>query len=88
MSVIGYYFGWPHGAVWSNLVASAVCVGGAWWRIRARQIAHHAAVLAQAERHHQALRQHLATELTAHHARMTAIIAAPPAPGTAAGKRP
>jgi hypothetical protein len=40
------------GAVWSNLVASVVCVLVAWWRIRTRMIKHHIAALAQAARHH------------------------------------
>jgi hypothetical protein len=41
------------GAVWSNLVASVICVLVAWWRIRTRMIAHHATALAQARLHHQ-----------------------------------
>lgn len=41
------------GAVWSNLVASIICVLVAWWRIRARMIAHHATAVALAKRHHQ-----------------------------------
>jgi hypothetical protein len=52
--VVRLYFGWPAGAVWSNLVASLICVGLAWWRIRARMIAHHAQALAQAAAHHKA----------------------------------
>jgi hypothetical protein len=52
VSVLHYYFGWSEGAVWSNLVASAICAAFVWWRLRARIIAHHAAVLVQAERHH------------------------------------
>ena len=52
MSVLHFYFGWPDGAVWSNLVASAICSVVIWWRLRARIIAHHAAMLIQADRHH------------------------------------
>jgi hypothetical protein len=52
MSVLGFYFGWPDGAVWSNLLASVICVGVAWWRLRARSVTHHAEQLAQAARHH------------------------------------
>jgi hypothetical protein len=52
MSVLHFYFGWPDGAVYSNLVASAICSVLIWWRLRARIIAHHAAVLIQADRHH------------------------------------
>ena len=59
MHVLGLYFGWPAGAVYSNLVASLICVGAAWWRIRARMIAHHVELLVQAERHHKALKAHV-----------------------------
>ena len=52
MSVLHFYFGWPDGAVWSNLLASAICAAFVWWRLRARIIAHHAAMLIQADRHH------------------------------------
>jgi len=52
MSVLAYYFGWYTGAVWSNLIASVICVGVAWWRLRARMIAHHLEQLAQKDRHH------------------------------------
>lgn len=57
------FFSWPAGGVWSNLVASLICVGVAWWRIRAKLIAHHAAQIAQAARHH---REHL-EQAAAHH---------------------
>lgn len=59
MSVFLLYFGWPAGAVYSNLLASAICVAVAWWRLRARMIAHHLEHLAQAEAHHLALKEHV-----------------------------
>jgi hypothetical protein len=52
VTVLAFYFGWYAGAVWSNLLASVICVGVAWWRLRARMITHHAEQLAQAARHH------------------------------------
>ena len=52
MSIVHFYFGWPDGAVWSNLVASVICAGFVWWRLRAKMIEHHVEVLAQAARHH------------------------------------
>ena len=52
MHVLGLYFGWPAGAVYSNLLASAICAVLVWWRIRARMIAHHLEQLAQKDRHH------------------------------------
>ena len=63
------------GAVWSNLVASVVCVLVAWWRIRTRMIKHHIAQLAQSARHHkEALAQARACHeaITAH---VTAAVA-------------
>ncbi len=60
MHVFLSYFGLPYGAVWSNLLASAICAALVWWRVRARMILHHAEQLAQHERHHQALKEHLA----------------------------
>lgn len=59
MSVLAYYFGLPHGQIWPNLLASLVCVGVAWWRIRAQAVTHHLERLAQAERHHRELREHV-----------------------------
>jgi hypothetical protein len=77
VGVLNLYFGWPAGAVYSNLLASAICAGLVWWRLRARMIAHHAEALAQAARHHaERLRQ--ADE---HHdalkAHLTAAVRAP-----------
>jgi hypothetical protein len=57
--VLALYFGLPAGAVWSNLIASAICAGLIWWRLRARMIAHHLEHLAQAERHHLELKEHV-----------------------------
>ena len=59
MTVLAFYFGWPEGAVYSNLLASAICAGAVWWRLRARMIAHHVEVLVQAERHHRELKEHV-----------------------------
>lgn len=53
------------GAVWSNLVASVVCLAVVWWRIRVRMIAHHVQAMAQAAQHH---RDHLAAQATQHQA--------------------
>ena len=65
MHVVGLYFGWPAGAVYSNLLASAICVGLAWWRLRAKMIAHHLEQLAQRERHHDELKQHVTAAVAA-----------------------
>ena len=51
-------FSWPLGVVWGNLLASAVCVGIVWWRLRPA-CAHHVEQMAQAERHHKALKAHI-----------------------------
>ena len=64
MSVLALYFGWPAGAVYSNLLASAICAGLVWWRLRARMILHHAEHLAETERRHL---EHLA-QAEKHHA--------------------
>ena len=69
-AVFDLYFGVPAGAVWSNLIASLICVGVAWWRLHrqsarqhvealAQAARHHAERLAQAETHHQALKAHI-----------------------------
>ena len=65
------------GAVWSNLVASVICVLVAWWRIRARMIAHHAQALAQAAAHHKAAM----AQAQQHHEALAAHVSA-----TAAGE--
>ena len=59
MSVLAFFFAWPDGAVYGNLVASVICAGLIWWRIRARMIAHHLELLAQNERLHKALKAHI-----------------------------
>lgn len=59
MSVFLYYFGLPHGQIWPNLLASLVCVGVAWWRLRARMIAHHLEQMRQHERRHEDLKAHI-----------------------------
>jgi hypothetical protein len=59
VGVLAFYFGWPLGAVWSNLLASVICAGALWWRVRARMIAHHLELLAQQERHHRELKAHI-----------------------------
>jgi hypothetical protein len=62
--VLHAYLGVPYGELWPNFIAAAVCVGIGWWRIRARMIAHHLQVLAQAQRHHEDLKEHLAEQDT------------------------
>ena len=59
MSVLTFYFGWPDGAVYSNLLASAICAGIVWWRLRARMVAHHVELLVQQERQHRELKEHV-----------------------------
>lgn len=63
MGILHFYFGWPDGAVWSNLLASLICAGVVWWRLHVRMVAQHAEVLAQGARHH---REHLG-QSEAHH---------------------
>ena len=53
MTVWNAYFGIPLGAVYSNLLASVICVGFVFFRMRARMIRQHAQSLAQAKLHHQ-----------------------------------
>lgn len=59
------YFGLPAGAIWSNLAASAICVGVAWWRLRVQAITHHLERLAVAERHHRELKAHVTATVAA-----------------------
>ena len=72
MSVLAFYFGWPLGAVWSNLLASVICAGAVWWWVRARMIAHHLEQMAQRERHHL---ERLA-QAAAHHEELKAHVTA------------
>lgn len=65
MGVLAFYFGWPLGAVWSNLLASAICAALVWWRVRARMILHHAEQMAQRERHHADLKAHVTAAVAA-----------------------
>jgi hypothetical protein len=65
VSILAFYFGWPDGAVWGNLIASVVCVGLAWWRLRVQAIAHHVERMAQAERHHRELKAHVTATVAA-----------------------
>jgi hypothetical protein len=46
-----YYFGWPRGQVWSNLIASAICAVLVWWRLHKLGARQHAEVVVQAARH-------------------------------------
>lgn len=48
----GYFFGWPAGQVWPNLLASAICALLVWWRLHRQGAAQHAEALAQAAWHH------------------------------------
>jgi membrane protein implicated in regulation of membrane protease activity len=52
IAVFLFYFGWPTGAVWSNLLASVICSAIVWWRLRARMILHHREDMAQQRKHH------------------------------------
>jgi hypothetical protein len=79
VSVLGFYFGWPEGAVYSNLLASAICAGLVWWRLRARMITHHAEALAQAARHHAERLKQAREHHEALKAHVTAAAAARPA---------
>lgn len=65
------------GLIWSNLVASLVCVAAAWWRLRAQAVRHHVQALAQqahqhrqrleqADQHHENLKQHVADTVNGH----------------------
>ena len=92
MSVLDLYFGLPAGAVWSNLIASVICAGFVWWRLRTRAIAHHAEALAQAarhhiermaqaEEHHEALKAHVTAAIPRPPARQPKTLAAKPAKG-------
>lgn len=65
MHTLLLYFGWPDGAVWANLIASVVCVGAAWWRLRVQAITHHLERMAQAERFHRELKTHVTATVTA-----------------------
>jgi hypothetical protein len=56
---IELFFGWPAGAVWSNLLASAVCSAGALLVALVKLNRQHRERVAQAERHHQALLAHV-----------------------------
>ena len=55
----GLYFGWPAGAVWSNLAASLICGLLVWWRVRARMIAQHLERRAQAQCQHLEMKDHV-----------------------------
>ena len=87
MAVLAYYFGWFQGAVWSNLLASAICAGLVWWRLRARMVAHHAQALAQAAKHHAERLQLAADHHEALKAHVTAAVAAQSRPTRAPAKR-
>jgi hypothetical protein len=65
LSILHFYFGWPDGAVYSNLIASVVCVGLAWWRLRVQSIAHHLERMTQADRHHREMKAHVTATVTA-----------------------
>jgi hypothetical protein len=51
-AIVSFYFGWPTGAVWSNLLASLICALLVWWRLHRQSARQHAVLLAQAARHH------------------------------------
>ena len=69
--MIGYLFGIPHGQIWPNLLASAICTGLVWWRLHRRSVIQHAEQMAlaarlhferldQAEKHHDEVKRQLA----------------------------
>jgi uncharacterized protein YqfA (UPF0365 family) len=70
--ILAAYFGYPFGAVWSNLIASAICAVLVWWRVRAKMIRHHADQMAQAAAHH----RERAAQAAADHEDMKAHVAA------------
>jgi hypothetical protein len=95
VSVLTLYFGWPAGAVWSNLLASAICSALIWWRLRARMIAHHAEALTQdvkhhlermtqADEHHEALKAHITATIPRPASRQAKTLVPKPAKGAGA----
>lgn len=83
MSVLLYYFRWYDGAVWSNLLASAICAGIVWWRLRARIVTQHAELLVQSARHH----LERMTQAEEHHEALKAHITAAAAVPRPAGRQ-
>lgn len=86
MGTFLYYFAWPHGQIWPNLIASAICALLVWWRLHRQSALQHAEALAQAARHqveklaqaeahHVALRKHVASAVAS--AASTAAVAVP-----------
>jgi hypothetical protein len=84
VSVLLYYFGWPDGAVWSNLLASLICAVFVWWRLRARMIAHHVEQIAQRDRHHEEMKAHVTASVPARAARQPKTLVTKPAKGAGA----
>jgi len=84
VSVLNLYFGWPAGAVYSNLLASLICVGVAWWRLKVRMVAHHAEALAQAAKHHAERLKQADDHHEALKAHIAATVAAPRPPARTA----
>jgi hypothetical protein len=79
VTVFGFYFGWYQGAVWSNLLASAICTALIWWRLHRQAARHHVEQLAQAAAHH----LERITQAQEHHEALKAHVTA-----TAAAPRP
>ena len=52
MHILGLYFGWPTGAVWSNLLASGICSLLVYLRMHAKLKASHQALADQAQQQH------------------------------------
>lgn len=67
--ILWFYFGWPDGAVWSNLLASAICAVLVWWRLHRQAAVHHAEAVVQAARH----RVELLEQAQAHHKAVMAL---------------
>ena len=70
--MIAYYFGWPHGQIWPNLIASAICTGLMWWRLHRQAVVHHVRQAAQAAKHH----VERLDQAEQHHAEMKRALAA------------
>jgi hypothetical protein len=70
--MIGYYFAFPDGQIWPNLLASALCAAIVWWRLHRQAVIHHARQAAQAAKHHIARLE----QANRHHAEVKRLLAA------------
>jgi hypothetical protein len=81
VSVWSYFFAWYQGAVYSNLIASAICAGIVWWRARVHLRLGHERRRADLAAHHEAIRQTLAEHHTAVKDHITAVLGVQPQDG-------